>query len=127
ATFDPNCGAFDIYDTESGLLDASASVRCAWPDGSSDFRTIVLDALGQVWTANAGKVYRTGMSDSNRQRMFSFDPLGGPQLAINATGDTIYVIPDDPRANGISTIDAASCAQTRLACNLEMIPCSGVP
>jgi DNA-binding beta-propeller fold protein YncE len=127
ATFDPNCGAFDIYDAGSGSLDAAASVRFPWPMGTSIFSTIVLDALGQVWTGNAGTVYRTGMMDSNRQRTFSVEPLGGPQLAINASGDTVYVIPDDPRANGIFTIDATSGAQAPLVWNLDMIPFGGVP
>ena len=127
ATFDPNCSNFDIYDAASGSLDPSASVRFPRPDGVSYFENIVLDALGQVWTGNFYAVYRTGMMDSSRQAMFSFDPLGAPLLAINGSGDTIYAITNDPRANGIFTIDTASGARTQLALNLDRIPLGGIP
>jgi hypothetical protein len=127
ATFDSNCGAFDIYDYDSGSLDMAASVRFERPPGGTASTNIVLDALGQIWTGNVGIVYRTGMTDPSRQATVSFVPMTGLWLTVNGAGDTVYVFTADARVNGVFALDVASGTKTQLPWNLDLVPSHAVP
>jgi len=50
--------------------------------------------------------------------------IGGLQgtVATDFRGQTIYFVADDPRRNGIFTIDSATGAGTRLPWNLDLVP-----
>ncbi len=121
ATFDRNCGAFDVYDLTSGALDPAASVLFARPDGSSLFSNTVADAGGRFWAANDGNLYRTSLSDATQEGTFSFDPSTGG-LVTDEAGQTIYAFKGDPRTNGVFTIDPSSGAATQLSWNLDLVP-----
>ncbi len=121
ATFDRNCGAFDVYDLTTGALDPTASVLFARPDGSSAYSTTIADAGGRFWAANDGSLYRTSLSDATQQGTFSFDPSTGG-LVTDPAGQTIYAFKGDPRTNGVFTIDPASGAAAQLGWNLDLVP-----
>ncbi|HLK89715.1 MAG TPA: hypothetical protein VKZ18_07470 [Polyangia bacterium] len=121
ATFDRNCGAFDVYDLASGALDATASVLYARPYGTSFNASTIADAAGRFWADNAGNLYRTSLTDTGQQASFAFSPSTGG-LVTDGTGQTIYALKGDPRSNGAFTIDPASGAATQLDWNLDLVP-----
>jgi DNA-binding beta-propeller fold protein YncE len=121
ATFDRNCGAFDVYDLASGALDPTASVLFARPYGSSLNASTIADAGGRFWADNAGSLYRTSLTDATQQASFSFGPTTGG-LVTDEAGQTIYAFKGDPRTNGVFTIDPASGAATQLDWNLDLVP-----
>ena len=119
ATFDRNCAVFEVYDATNGSPKITATMFVR-PDGARGFSSMIVDALDQFWTANYDSVYRMG-ADRTQQSMYSIGGLGG-MFAATADGQTIYFIADDPRRNGIFTVDPTTGTGTRLAWNLDLIP-----
>ncbi len=121
ATFDRNCGAFDVYDLSTGQLDPTASVLFARPDGSSLYSTTVADADGQFWAVNDGALYRTGRGSTSQQATFPFDPSTGG-LVTDTLGATLYAFKGDPRTNGAFTVDLLTGAAAPEGWNLDLVP-----
>ena len=133
ATFDANCGAFEIYATATGAPNTTGSVLLTRPNGVYLAQTTVADALGQFWAPTDSSIYRTSETDVGRQAMFSFGTSGTsttPEtglLAIDSSGRTIYAVPVDPRTSGIFTVDVTTGAQAPQAWNLDLVPLGSAP
>jgi hypothetical protein len=130
ATFDANCGAFDVYASDTGALSATGSVMFERPMGVDVALTTVADALGQFWAPTFSSIYRTSETDVSRQAMFPFGPPSASDaglLAIDSTGRTIYAVPADPRTNGIMTVDPVTGAATSQPWNLDLVPLGAYP
>ena len=123
--FDRNCSAFDAYALGTGMLDESASALFDRAGGSSAYSTTVVDSRGQVWASNFASLYRTSAVDTSRKSSFPFgsDPGG---LAIDSAGQLIYAFQNDPRSNGIFTLDTETGQTSRLAWNLDLVPYASV-
>jgi hypothetical protein len=121
ATFDPNCGAFDVYDPTTGALDPTASVLLPRPYGVSAYMSTIADAGGRFWASNAGSLYRTSLTDITQQGAFPFAPTTGG-LVTDTTGQIIYAFKGDPRTNGVFSLDPATAAASPLAWNLDLVP-----
>ena len=119
ATFDRNCAAFELYDATNGSPQITP-MMLARPASERWFSAMIVDALDQFWTSNSDTIYRIGV-DRTQQSMFSIGGLEG-MLAADVRGQTIYFVADDPRTNGIFTIDSATGAGTRLPWNLDLVP-----
>jgi hypothetical protein len=126
ATFDRNCGAFDVYDAATGSLSSTASVMFTRPDGASPFSNTIVDSLGQFWASNDAAVYRTSVTDPTRQSMFSYGASNG-LLTTDSTGQTIYFVADDTRLHGVYTIDPATAIGTLQTWNLDLVPLTSYP
>jgi DNA-binding beta-propeller fold protein YncE len=130
ATFDANCGAFDVYDADTGSPSVTGSVLLARPMGVYVAQTTVADALGQFWAPTDSSIYRTSETDMSRQAMFPFGSSSAPEtglLVIDSNGRTIYAVPVDPRTNGILTVDVTTGAQTAQAWDLDLVPLGALP
>jgi hypothetical protein len=119
ATYDPNCGAYDVYSSPGGQFDTQASARYTRPDGASFPVQSVWDHTGQVWTASYQSLYMT--SHGGAQNAFLMAPLFVGNLGIDKTRSTIYFFAYDPHANGAFTIDLASGAAKSLGWDLSLI------
>jgi len=130
ATFDSNCGAFEIYTADTGTPTAAGPVRFPRPDGGSAFVGTVADALGQFWAADDISIYWTSGTGTGPQGLLPFgmqtNPVAG-LLVLDPNATTIYAVTADPRSNGIFTVDTATGEETPQAWNLDLVPFGATP
>jgi hypothetical protein len=118
-TFDRNCGAFDIYDLAAGDLTPGGSVLLSRPDGFTAYASMVEDALGHFWAAGYMGLYEVDPAAPGQHAVYPFGPAGG--IMMNDPARALYLWQENPRVDGVFTIDPSTGTATQLPWNLDLL------
>jgi hypothetical protein len=83
------------------------------------------DELGQFWASNYLSYYRFNIAEPSRSAAYVAGVEAGGVVA-DPTGKTVFLFQNNPRVEGVFSIDQQTGNRTRLAWNLDLAPLNAV-
>ena len=119
STFDRGCGSIAIYDIAAGELIPGSSVQLAKLNGNPLYVGSAEDSMGRFWAV--GYQWLVWMDPTMPDRHGAF-PLGETAgILLNDPARTVYLWKQNPRLEGVFTIDPSTGNLNKLPWNLDLL------
>jgi len=119
STFDRGCGAIAIYDVAAGELIPGSSVQLANLNGNPLYVGRAEDSLGRFWAVGYQWLYWMDPTMPDRHGAFPLGDSAG--ILLNDPARTVYLWKENPRLDGVFTIDPSTGNLNKLPWNLDLL------
>jgi len=122
SVFDSQCGSIDIYDVVAGELTPGGSVKLADVTGGPPFIGTAEDSSGRFWAIGYQWLYWIDPTAPAQHGVFPIGDAPGDSPAgilLNDPARTLYLW-NNPRVEGVFTIDPSTGNRTKLPWNLDL-------